>query len=42
MNVYDRENVVFYTWDYDKFPIEKRPQSLLPIPIPSFGISLKF
>ncbi|MGB3479699.1 MAG: TonB-dependent receptor [bacterium] len=42
MNVYDRENIVFYDLDYDKDPPEKKGYTLLPIPIPSFGINFRF
>jgi hypothetical protein len=42
MNVYDRENIVFYDLDYDKEPPEKKGYTLLPIPIPSFGINFRF
>ncbi len=48
MNVYARENVLFYEWEYyDDFgnelnPPRKNPTGLLPIPIPSLGINLRF
>ena len=42
MNVYDRENVVFYGYDFDRDPPEKKSYTLLPIPIPSFGINFRF
>jgi len=42
MNVYDRENVVFYSYDFDRNPPEKNAYTLLPIPVPSFGINIRF
>jgi len=42
INLYDRENVLFYTWDYDKDPPRKTAYILLPIPIPSIGINMRF
>jgi hypothetical protein len=42
MNVYNRKNIVFYTWDYDEDPPERNNVTLLPIPVPSIGITLRF
>jgi hypothetical protein len=42
MNVYDRENIVFYTYDFERDPPTKNSYALLPIPIPSFGINFRF
>lgn len=42
MNVYDQENIVFYTYEYDEDPPGKDGVALLPIPIPSFGVNFRF
>lgn len=42
MNIYNHDNIAFYTLDYDEDPPKKTAYSLLPIPIPSFGINLRF
>jgi len=42
INVYDKENILFHTWDYDEDPPEKTEYTLLPIPVPSIGVSFKF
>ncbi|MBN2620864.1 TonB-dependent receptor [candidate division WOR-3 bacterium] len=42
MNVYDQENIVFYSYEYDEDPPIKDGVALLPIPIPSFGINFRF
>ena len=42
MNVYDRENIVFYSYDFDRNPPAKEAYTLLPIPVPSFGINIRF
>jgi hypothetical protein len=42
MNVYDQENVVFYTYEYDEDPPLKNAVNLLPIPIPSLGVTFRF
>jgi len=44
MNVYARKNVLFYQWEYDyisEYP-RKVGYSVLPIPIPSLGINIRF
>jgi len=48
INLYNRKNIVFYEWDYyddwgnELDPPRKVGYSLLPIPIPCFGVKLKF
>jgi hypothetical protein len=42
INVYDKENILFHTWDYDDDPPEKTEYTLLPIPIPSLGVNFRF
>jgi hypothetical protein len=42
MNIYNRKNVVFYTWDFDHDPPERNNVTLLPIPVPSIGLTLRF
>jgi hypothetical protein len=42
MNVYDQENIVFYTYEYDHDPPLKDGVALLPIPIPSLGVTFRF
>jgi hypothetical protein len=42
VNVYDQENILFHTWDYDEDPPRKESYAVLPIPIPSLGINIRF
>jgi hypothetical protein len=42
INVYNRKNIAFYTLDESEDPPEKDGFVLLPIPIPSFGITFRF
>jgi hypothetical protein len=42
MNVYDQENIVFYSYEYDEDPPIKDGVALLPIPIPSLGVNFRF
>jgi len=42
MNVYDQENIVFYSYEYYRDPPLKDGVALLPIPIPSIGVSFRF
>ncbi len=41
VNLYNRENVFLYEWDFDKNPAERTIISMLPV-IPSLGISTTF
>ncbi len=42
INIYNHENIIFYTWDYDEDPPRKMAYVLLPVPIPSIGFSVRF
>jgi len=42
INIYNHKDIIFYTWNYDEDPPNKSAYILLPIPIPSFGINIRF
>lgn len=42
INIYNHNNIAFYTLDHEEDPPKKKGYALLPIPIPSFGINLRF
>ncbi len=42
VNVYARKNVLWYDYNFDTEPPQREPFSILPIPIPSFGIRGSF
>ncbi|MCG3157492.1 MAG: hypothetical protein DKINENOH_04126 [bacterium] len=41
INVYNRKNVFYYVWDFDKNPAERETVPLFPF-LPSVGVSAKF
>lgn len=42
VNLYARKNVLWFDYDFDTEPPKRKPFSMLPIPIPSFGIRGSF
>jgi hypothetical protein len=41
VNVYNRENVFYYVWDFDQNPARREVVPLFPF-LPSLGVSAKF